>query len=254
MACNWEYQMTHKFKHIFINGCSHTAGSEIEGSALGDTEYNREHCFGAQLARRLGVDYTNNALPGGSNDYIFRTTNFWIQDNIELAKQSLFLINWTGAARAEYFHNGVDDNNWFWMQIPFVPDENVGHLHPNYFSYVDKQDSANAKAVSRHLFMSETHWEINRYMNILNLQSMLKVHDIPYIFKNSLEFCSKNTRFQYYSSRIDTRNYKGYNDQSESFFEHCLDAGFSIKGQALHHHKIEAHTYWADKLFRENFS
>jgi len=102
--------------------------------------------------------------------------------------------------------------------------------------------------------MSETHWQINRYMNILNLQNMLKVHNIPYIFKNALEFCSNDTRYHYYSSRIDTHNYKGYNDQSESFFEHCLDAGFDINGQLFHHHKIEAHTYWADKLFRENFS
>jgi hypothetical protein len=246
--------MTHKFKHIFINGCSHTAGSEIEGSTLGDSEYNRVQCFGAQLARRLGVDYTNVALPGGSNDYIFRTTNFWIQDNIELAKQSLFLINWTGAARAEYFHNGVDNNNWYWMHIPFVPDEHVGHLHPNSFSYINKHDHSNATSLTRHMFMSEPHWQINRYMNILNLQSMLKVHNIPYIFKNALEFCSNDTRYQYYSSRIDRRNYKGYNDESESFFEHCLDAGFSIEGQLFHHHKIEAHTYWADKLFRENFS
>lgn len=246
--------MKYNFKHVFINGCSHTAGSEIEGAGIGDSEYNRVQCFGAKLARRLGVEYTNIALPGASNDYIFRTTNFWIQDNIELAKQSLFLINWTGAARAEYFHNGVENNNWFWMQIPFVPDEHVGHLHPNYFSYVNKHDHFNARALSRHLFMSETHWEVNRYMNILNLQSMLKVHDISYIFKNSLEFCSANTRFQYYNSRVDGKNYKGFTDQRESFFEHCLDAGFSIDGQLLHHHKEDAHAYWAEKLFNENFS
>ena len=81
------------FEHILINGCSHTAGSEIEGSGIGEGNYNRDNCFGAQLARKLGVVYTNLALPGASNDYINRTTSMWMLDHAAMAKRTLYLIH-----------------------------------------------------------------------------------------------------------------------------------------------------------------
>ena len=41
------------FKHVLINGCSHSAGSEIEGSGIGEGNFNRDNCFGAQFAKGL---------------------------------------------------------------------------------------------------------------------------------------------------------------------------------------------------------
>lgn len=245
----------YNFDHIFINGCSHTAGSEIEGSGLGDTEYNRTQCFGAKLARRLGVEYTNIAMPGASNDYIFRTSNFWLHDNIHKAKNSLFLIHWTGSARTEFFHTGMPKikNEIFWQFIPFVPDENVGHVHPGYQSFVPPHEEWMAQHIAKSGFYSDVHWDINRYMNVINLQNMLKVHQIKYIFRNALEQCNENDRFIYYRSRVDASNFKGLTNNNLSFYEHCLNQGFDITGQLLHHHKEEAHEYWADKLFKENF-
>ena len=38
--------------HILINGCSHSAGSEIEGSAIGESRYNRKNCV---VAHYFGV-------------------------------------------------------------------------------------------------------------------------------------------------------------------------------------------------------
>ena len=51
----------HNFSHVLINGCSHSAGSEIEGSGIGDGNYNRENSFGAQFAKQLDCTYTNIA-------------------------------------------------------------------------------------------------------------------------------------------------------------------------------------------------
>jgi hypothetical protein len=85
--------------HLLVNGCSHTAGSEIEGSGVGEGNYNRQNCYAAQIAKKLNWEYTNIAMPGGSNDYIKRTTMLWILDNPERAKNTHFFINWTGAER-----------------------------------------------------------------------------------------------------------------------------------------------------------
>ena len=240
------------FVNLFINGCSHTAGSEIEASGIGDSEYNRQACFGAKLANKLGVEYINNAMPGASNDYIFRTTALWIQDNLALAKKSLVLIHWTGAARSEYFHTGTNDPG-YWDMIPFAPDQHVGHLHPGYFANIPSKNQWNAKVLSKALFMNELHWQVNRYLNILHLQNLLKAHDIKYVFRNALEMCEIDNRYSYYIDRIDKSQYKYFDDQTQSFFEHCLENGHSIEGQLFHHHKEDAHEYWANKLFTEMF-
>ena len=95
----------HNFSHVLINGCSHSAGSEIEASGIGEGNYNRDNSFGAQFAKQLDCTYTNIAYPGASNDYISRTTLYWILDNPTLAKDTLFLIHWTGTDRTEYFYD-----------------------------------------------------------------------------------------------------------------------------------------------------
>ena len=246
--------MNKNFEHVFINGCSHSAGSEIAGSSIGDGDDCRNGAFGAKLAKKLNVPWTNIAMPGASNDYIFRTTFFWLNHNIELAKKSLFLIHWTGSARCEYFHDGGVDNPFMWHWNPFVPDPNVGHLHPGYHGYVPKHFSKNATKICNTLFENEFHWEVNRYLNIIYLQNFLKVHNIPYIFRNAFGSCASGERYGFYEQQVDQTRYVGMQDTNQSFFEHCLDNGFSIEGQLYMHHKEDAHDYWAEKLFNENFA
>ena len=242
------------FTHLFINGCSHTAGSEIEGSGIGDGTYNRENCFGAQLASKLGIDYTNNALPGASNDYINRSTTFWILDNLELAKKSLFLIHWTGSNRSEIFLDRLKTEG-YWQFVPYVPDPHVGHIHTEHYAPIfPKEQKKTLDVLSRYMFVNSEHWEINRYLNVINLQTILESYNIPYIFRNGFQSCAVGKRYSYYQKKVLSENFYKFTDVSESFFEHCLNAGFSIEGQKHWHHRKDAHTYWANKLYRENFS
>ena len=55
-------------KLMLISGCSHTAGSEIDGSQ--DSKYNREHSFGAVLANMMGYTPINMAEPAAPNSSI----------------------------------------------------------------------------------------------------------------------------------------------------------------------------------------
>jgi len=98
-------------KILYVNGCSHACGAEIEGDAIGwKTEYNLKWCFAGQIARRYNLEYVNDALPGGSNDRIFRTTISWILKFIEdggNVKELFCIIEWTSNKRFEFYDKDV---------------------------------------------------------------------------------------------------------------------------------------------------
>lgn len=235
------------FKHVLINGCSHSAGSEIEGSGIGEGNYNRDNSFGAQFAKGLNCTYTNIAYPGASNDYIARTTMYWILDNKELAKETLFLIHWTGTDRTEYFFEQGTTSAFDFIEN--APDTNVAHLHPQHFpDWVPQQWHKNIDTLSNHLFINHTTWDINRYNNIIQTQELLKSYGYKYVFRNAFQCCENKPRYQYYINKLDKDNFLDWDNAEESFYEHCINQGFSVEGQQYWHHGLDAHTYWAKKL------
>jgi hypothetical protein len=85
-------------KKLWVNGDSHTAGSY--------SPCNVEQPFAKQLAQALDLEYTNIALPGGSNNRIIRTT---IESLPKLNPQETFiLIGWSSWERTEWYWN----NQW----------------------------------------------------------------------------------------------------------------------------------------------
>lgn len=246
--------MKYNFTHLLANGCSHTAGSEILQSAFGDGYECRENCFSATLAKKLKVQYSNIAMPGASNDYIYRTTFFWILENYELAKKTLFLINWTGEARGEYFYAEKDDDPGYWDFLSYPTfDKSVGHLHPGHYGHMPTSQRPIVRLLTKSMFMNPVHVNINRYLNVIYLQEYLKSNNLQYIFRNAYSFCASGKRYKKYIKLIDTKNFLGCWNIEESFYEHCLQQGYSIEGQAYAHHKKEAHDYWAEKLFKDHF-
>lgn len=238
--------------HLFVNGCSHSAGSEIEASGIGEGNYNRQNCFGAQIAKRLGYNYTNIAYPGASNDYIARTTLYWIIDNPTLVKDTVFLIHWTGTYRTEYFYDAGGTTAFDFIE--FAPDTKVTHLHPQHYpDWAPKSWHGNLDKLGNHLFINPVHWEINRYNNIIQTQELLKAHGAKYVFRNSFQCCNNSARYEYYAKRIDKENFLDWDNPQESFYEHCSNNGFDTTDQEYWHHKLPAHTYWADKLLASSF-
>jgi len=237
----------HNFTHVLINGCSHSAGSELEGSGIGEGNYNRDNCFGAQFAKSLGCTYTNIAYPGGSNDYIARSTMYWILDNKELAKNTLFLIHWTGTDRTEYFYDEGETSSYDF--ITHTADKKVAHLHPQHYpDWAPAKWKKNLDVLSTNLFINQVHWDINRYNNIISTQELLKSNGYKYIFRNGFQCCENKPRYQYYIDKIDKENFLHFDNLQESFYEHCVEGGFDISGQEYWHHKLAAHTYWSNRL------
>jgi hypothetical protein len=242
--------MKRDFDRILINGCSHSAGSEIEASGIGDGKYNRENCFGAQLARILKVGKINLAQPGGSNDYIANSTLLWCLSNPNLVKNTFFLIHWTSAERTDFYTNSYDSPK---MQ-DWAFDTNFGHVHPEYHCpYFPSEDLRYVKQLTKYLFISETHWEINRLMNIIKTQTLLTSLGAKFAFYNAFDPLIKSKRYQKYHQLIDhTKYYKPFKE-SQSFYYWGIEKGHDINGQVFWHHKLPAHIEYAKKLFRELF-
>ena len=239
------------YDHILINGCSHSAGSEIEGSGIGEGNYNRSNSFGAQVATQLGLSYTNIAYPGASNDYIARTTLYWILDNPALANNTLFLIHWTGTERTEYFYNEGTTSAYDFIKD--APDTTVTHLHPQHYpDWAPVPWKKNLDILADNLFINPVQWNINRYNNIIQTQELLKSKGYKYIFRNAFQCCENTSRYKYYVDKIDKENFLNFDNKNESFYEHCLNNGFSTDGQEYWHHRLEAHIYWANKLVLES--
>lgn len=110
-------------KRIWVNGDSHTYGS------YGNTPQDRvDNPFPRQIADTLNLEYTNIALPGGSNQRIIRTT---IEELPFLKpKEDFILIGWTSWERTEWFLNND------WKQICGDP----GYTVPEFYKDKFKKD------------------------------------------------------------------------------------------------------------------
>jgi hypothetical protein len=238
------------FDLLFINGCSHSAGSEIEASGIGEGKFNRENCFGAQIAKKLNVDKINLAQPGGSNDYIANSTMLWCLSNIEKIKNTFFLIHWTSAERTDFYTNTYKTPKYQdWTFDPLFGHVHADHYCPNF----DSEDLSYIKPLSKYLFINETHWEINKLLNIIKTQSLLKSHGAQYAFYNAFTPCVNNERYKNYHTLIDQENFKYMFEQKQTFYYWALLNGHSIDGQKYWHHKLLAHSGYANKLFFELF-
>ena len=90
-------------KQALILGCSHAAGSEISS----DDQYNYSHSFPVHIAKSLGYQPLNHAIPGGSNDAMFR---IFERDLETLDYDDIVIACWTGCNRSEIYHD--TDQQW----------------------------------------------------------------------------------------------------------------------------------------------
>lgn len=82
-------------KRLWVNGDSHTAGSHSPQAVT--------NTFAQQIAQHFNLDYTNTALPGGSNQRIIRTTVEALPD-LDPA-DTFILIGWSSWERTEWYYN-----------------------------------------------------------------------------------------------------------------------------------------------------
>lgn len=233
---------------LVANGCSNTAGAELY-NGIAEHPENRKLSYVNKLANRLGLEHINLAINGGSNDYIFRSTIEFINNNLKSISDYCFLIAWTSAQRIELrYHN---DDAYFYYNAP--------KFYDNKYVQITSGMDHNALTGRRIRNLIKNHkidlLEIDfcsdKFANYaFSLQSIFELYNIKYFMYNTIhgQSTTKNNK-KTISRLIKNPRYYKPTDSKETFFFYCRDdLGFTDLTK-WYHHKQPAHDAWADILY-----
>ena len=256
-------------------GCSHTAGSEIDG--LGDSDYNRQHSYGAILAEKFGYDHMNFALCGGSNQRIFVLTTQVLKEIIvgacnlvpHLRKNHkyFFLIGWTSLNRTDLRYS----NDEIYEQGGDAGDKLDGKIIPaclgmNPNLIFDKDLRRTIKYIpyiADNVVMADC---LASY--IFTLQTMLETNNLDYYMFNAIE---NHYQTDYFSRKrydqdaepdwrpgntfiydnIDETKYYHPKSYTENYYRWCLSKGHTNQSNKYWHLGAAAHVDWANHIYPE---
>jgi len=233
---------------LFSNGCSHTAGAELEYPQQGEC-YDK--AWPKYLSDSLGYDHINLSMSGASTNRIVRTTYEFIYDYIKQGKSLkdlLIIIMWSGIHRTEIYvdesHSYNYDNNW----TPMV----VGN------------DIRNKKQFSSSLYYYYKSWTANMtgyqascdfYIAVTNLQNLLHRHGIKYLFMDAANsgLMTHNTRLDSYRVQVDKRYYEGFDDSKNCYVNLCNKTNqkiskYSIDSGFNSHYDEDAQIWFANQV------
>lgn len=241
-----------KQKIMLIAGCSHTAGSEIDGNI--DSLYNRQNSYGNLLAKSLGYTPINIAVAGFTNSAIARSVLEWFSTQNLDDKEVFVLIGWTECARVEApfeyptFHNETNakDADWFSNTSINFLQINVGHKN---FSEREKDIQSDYQ---NFIVRRTEYLEMVSANLVLQLQYFLKYKEVKYLMLNTSHMFSSeyNKYLQFYLQLIDKTNYYNFNNNKLSFFHKFKELGFKNFKAKYAHHNEEPHKLYARELYR----
>ena len=182
-------------KKALILGCSHAAGSEMNTEPDVDLLNYGSRYFGyftsypAQLAQLLGYHPLNHAIPGGSNDAIFRIFETYCNPYKERVKPDVVIACWTGGERTEIWD--YEEGEWIGLAggktnfSKVIPDkimlegQDTGETLDNHNDIIAYQK----QWVTHH---ADRWWgRMNKLKNILALNTMAAQKNIPVIILDS---------------------------------------------------------------------
>ena len=169
-------------KYLYANGCSVAAGQELELTV------GLEGRFASLTAKKLGLEETNEALPAGSNDRIFRKTFSWIANNQDKINETIFLIQWSGANRMEVFQGDINkftddpsmwdrtnEGDFYEMAVKFrgikfyTPDNKVRSTNYwfNALNYTEEITRIGVERTIRHIVALQNYFENNNLKYVM---------------------------------------------------------------------------------------
>lgn len=230
---------------VLINGCSHAAGSEIDGTE--DSKFNRENSFGNVLAKLLNRTPVNIAIPGSTNATIARSTINWIEknsnDNIDL----IVLVSWTDSSRIEA---PID---WLNGHVPTAHDwfdeSSLNFLRINQGSPIANLREKPIIEFWKNFIINQLEWlEIYSLNLALQLQYYFKSKKIDYRMCNSGYFIKSGIYQNYYIDLIDKNYFYNLNSPELSFYEKYKNLGYTNPRAKYWHHDSVPHALFAEEL------
>jgi hypothetical protein len=224
-------------------GCSHTAGSMIDGKN-GTSWFNKQHSFGGLLAKRYGINHYNLGVPGGSNQYIYRSTIRFINNFMHNQDDYIFLIGWTSTNRIElrypenssYVHKAIGDF-LDTKYVPFTIGTDSRLYHTKELKELDK-----FCPLIFYENQLESDWAVYAY----TLQSIFKNKNLKYYMFNTCHKLPVNNDNRDIVDKLDTDFYYRPTDFDSSMLYWALNQGF--EKTSCWHLKADGHAAWAEHL------
>lgn len=239
-----------KKKIMLIAGCSHVAGSEIDGTE--DSLYNRDNSFGNVLAKTLGYEPYNIALNGATNSGIARSILHWFKNYYNPEEMDVgVVIGWTESTRVEVPSNriaGYDASSKF----PAWFDNTCKRFYRINLGYEgwDAEEKEITKYFHKFIVNNGSFMEMMTANWVLQLQYFLSMHQIKYVMCNTLHvFTLPNKHVEMYTDLIDKTKYMDWNNNENCFFWKYRNSGYDNPKAKYWHHNEVPHRLYAGELY-----
>jgi hypothetical protein len=206
-------------------GCSHMAGSEISGPGVTErVKVNVLNAWAGLLAKEHNLNYINRAMPGGSNEYIMRTTidfvSKWLHQGRDPAELFMVIgwttnerveftwegkhIHWANGSDPEYFKEDYGDfTTWFKALQLYHTDYNFG-----LFKKITYMTMVNSFLKS----VGVAHVQVNNCAAILDDDwAHLRLEHLKYTFPNDVFYNKNNSFFERYNTDEYTGHFTPWN-------------------------------------------
>ena len=228
---------------IFLsNGCSHTAGSEIDPNSLRTC---KEKAWPRFVAEHYGMNSVNIAEGGSGNEQISRSTMLNVISAIDQYGKDpndiVVGILWSGFDRYEYWSPKHQEHRSFTMNVkktPYTPEDVV-------IQYVEARSLVETKNYSNYK---------NLYY-MLTTAKLLESYNIKYFFANGLQSFTNPKEFNdstqmreayfniinLYGSMVD--NHLGFYNKDQLFKNYLKDTPKSNLGTGSHWDEVGQEKY-----------
>lgn len=238
-----------KDKILLISGCSHAAGSEIDGTE--DSIYNRQHSFGNLLAKKLGYRPVNISAGASNNQCISRTIIEWCEEfydpnNIDLK----VLIAWTESTRLD-----VPMNRTVWYEHWNTSSDYISKVSREYIKVnlghtgLDKEEQEMIKIYHQFIIQNPVFIELLSANLVLQMQYFLQLHKIDYIMCNTMHMFGDDHHLNFYLKLIDKTKYYNLQDNQQCFYWKYKNLGYYNPKAKFWHHGEIPHQLFADELY-----
>jgi len=246
-----------KQRILLIAGCSHTAGSEIDGNE--DSSYNREHSFGGIIAEKLSRTAINIAQPGATNAGIARQVMFWFEENYYPEEMDVnVLVGWSEATRMEIpseilrnYQTACTKADWY--------DQSAESYFKVIIGWDGRGEEEKLAMPLLHRFMVENqkYLEVSTHNTILQLQYFLQAKGIDYMFCNTMPFYCLTLNIKSHAIKnlarlVDKTKYFKMNHGNQAFYIKYKNMGHVNKKAKYWHHNEEPHALFAEELLEFN--
>lgn len=234
-------------KYLLAAGCSHTAGSEIDGTE--DSEYNRQNSFAGILAEKLDRKLINIASHGSSNPTIARSVLEWFSENYKEGMDVFTLVGWAESSRMEIPTPHTNDYGFNSRDWRSHTEKHFLRINQGYEGGTDYEREI-MPDYHRFIVNNLDYLEILSANQVLMLQYFFQSKNLDYVMCNTQHMFGKNRHLNFYLSQIDNSKYMNMLDGDKDFYWYYRNQGYENPKAKYWHHDDVPHMLYAEELYK----